>query len=224
MKKPTNRELKSTLYQQLALVTKALSNAARLEILDLISYGEFPVEYIAEQTNLPVANTSQHLQVLRQSGLVEVKKQGKYSYYRLADAKVLDTWHALRNLGLQLNPEIDLLLRDLRKKDHAPALASIEEIKQNLNQGDLLLLDVRPTSEYESGHIQHATSIPAKHLRSMLDTLPKDKEIIVYCRGPLCLMADEAVKTLVSNGFNARRLDTGYADWMQQVSIDSAAI
>jgi rhodanese-related sulfurtransferase/DNA-binding transcriptional ArsR family regulator len=220
MAKSTNRELKSKLYQQLALVTKALSNPGRLEILDLIAQGPFPVEYIAENTNMPIANASQHLQVLKQSGLVEVHKQGKYSFYQLAGSQVLETWHSLRKLAFVLNPEIETLLNDFRKSEKAPELVSIEQINQLVNQGEALLLDVRPREEFEVGHIDSAQSIPAKLLRTELHQLPKDKEIIVYCRGPLCLMADEAVRILNEKGFKARRLDAGFAEWIQYESVE----
>ncbi len=221
MAKPTNRELKSELYQQLALVTKALSNPGRLEILDLIAQGPFPVEYIAEHTNLPIANTSQHLQVLKQSGLVEVHKQGKYSFYQLAGSQVLETWHSLRKLAFALNPEIGSLLTDFRKRGNAPEIVTVQQINELVHGGNALLLDVRPQEEFETGHIEYATSIPAKYLRTELHQLPKDKEIIVYCRGPLCLMADEAVKVLTEKGFKARRLDAGFAEWTQYESVEN---
>lgn len=221
MAKITNRELKSKLYQQLAVVTKALSNPSRLEILDLIAQGPFPVEYIAEHTNLPIANASQHLQVLRQSGLVDVHRQGKYSFYQLAGSQVLETWHSLRKLGFVLNPEIESLLTDFRKKRKAPELVTVKQVNELVHQGNALLLDVRPREEFEAGHIESAQSLPAKLLRSELHHLPKDKEIIVYCRGPLCLMADEAVKILNEKGFKARRLDAGFAEWTQYEAIEN---
>lgn len=221
MPKKTNRELKSELYQQLALVTKALSNPGRLEILDLIAQGPFPVEYIAENTNMPIANASQHLQVLRQSGLVEVHKQGKYSFYQLAGSQVLETWHSLRKLAFVLNPEIDSLLSDFRKRGKAPEIVSVQQINELVQYGGALLLDVRPREEFETGHIESAKSIPSKELRTELHQLPKDREIIVYCRGPLCLMADEAVKILTQKGFKARRLDAGFAEWTQYESVEN---
>ncbi|MGM0546553.1 MAG: metalloregulator ArsR/SmtB family transcription factor [Bacteroidota bacterium] len=207
------RAFKSSLYQELSQVTKALSNAHRLEILDLLAQGSFPVAYIAKQINLPVANASQHLQVLKKSGLVKTQREGKYMYYELAGQHVFDTWCALRKLGFAQNEEISNLLKDYRTRRNDLKTISSDEFNEMMNQQEIYVIDVRPEEEYEEGHIDDAISCPQQELGERINDLPKDKEIVAYCRGPLCLMADEAVKYLQKKGFEAARLETGYADW-----------
>lgn len=208
------RTFKTSLYQELSQVTKALSNPTRLEILDLLAQGTFPVEYIAEQTNLPIANTSQHLQVLKKSGLVKTEKRGKYKYYRLAGEAVLDTWCALRKLGFEQNNQIKNLLEDYRDRRNSLDMIDSDELNERINSDDVYVIDVRPEEEYNLGHIKNAVSCPQKTLKERLDELPEGREIVAYCRGPLCLRADEAVHYLRSQGFRAKRLENGYMDWL----------
>lgn len=210
------REFKTLLYKELAQVTKALSNASRLEILDLLAQGSFPVEYIANHVNLPIANASQHLQVLKKSGLVDTYRDGKYIYYQLHDRQVLETWRSLRQLGFSRNREIGELLEDYRHRRNQMDLMNSNELLQKLENDEVYLIDVRPEDEYRLGHIKNADSIPYTYLKEKISTIPKDKEIIAYCRGPLCLMADEAVTFLRKKGFKASRLENGYADWIAE--------
>lgn len=208
------REFKTSLYQELSQVTKALSNASRLEILDLLAQGSFPVAYIAEQTNLPVANASQHLQVLKKSGLVKTQREGKYMYYELAGQHVFDTWCALRKLGFAQNEEIKRLLDDYRNRRNSLKTVSSNELLEKMDRQEIYVIDVRPEEEYEKGHIEDAISCPQQELSEQIEDLPDDREIVAYCRGPLCLMADEAVKYLQKKGFEAARLENGFADWV----------
>ena len=208
------RSFKSTLYKELAQVTKALSNPSRLEILDLLAQGSFPVEYIAEHTNLPIANTSQHLQVLKSSGLVKTEKQGKYNYYQLTSQSVLDTWCAMRKLAFEQNSEIRELLEDYRKKRESFEVISGEELEEKMRHEDVFIIDVRPEEEFKRGHIESAISCPQNTLKKRLDTMPTERNIVAYCRGPLCLRADEAVNYLRGKGYKAARLENGYADWV----------
>lgn len=210
------RKFKSSLYKQLAKVTKALSNPHRLEILDLLAQGSFSVEYIAENANMSVANASQHLQVLKKSGLVDTSRDGKYIYYQLFDEQVFETWRALRKLGFSQNKEIDELLGDYRKRKDQLNLISSDQLLQKLQNDEVYLIDVRPEEEYILGHIKQANSIPHKQLRKRIRELPTQGEIVAYCRGPLCLMADEAVSLMKKEGLNASRLENGYADWMAE--------
>lgn len=209
-----SREFKTKLYQELALVTKALSNPHRLEILDLLAQSPSPVAYIAKQVHLPVANTSQHLQVLKSSGLVRTERQGKYMVYSLAGEHVLETWMSLRKLGISLNGEIQTLLGDYREKRNSLKTITQEELLEKLEREEIYLIDVRPEEEYVQGHIDQAISYPQRELKDHLHNLPKDQEIVAYCRGPLCLMADEAVALLQEYGYRAVRLDDGYTDWV----------
>jgi rhodanese-related sulfurtransferase/predicted transcriptional regulator len=208
------REFKKSLYLELSQVTKALSNSIRLEILDLLAQGSFPVAYIAEQTNLPVANASQHLQVLKKSGLVKTQREGKYMYYELANQHVFDTWCALQKLGFTQNKEIRRLLDDYRNHRNSLKTVGSDELLEKMSKQELFIIDVRPKDEYEKGHIEGAISCPQQELGKLIKDLPNDKKIVAYCRGPLCLMADEAVKYLQKKGFEAARLENGFTDWV----------
>lgn len=203
------RDFKTLLYKQISSVTKALGNPHRLEILDLIAQGPVSVEYISENTNLPVANASQHLQVLKNANLVTVRRNGKYMYYQLADPSVYRAWCALRELGLSQNDGLSGLIDNYRHEREHLRMIGASGLIEMLENGDALLLDVRPDEEYRLGHIRDAVSIPHKEVRNRLGELPRDKAIVAYCRGPLCLMADEVVQLLNRNGFNAYRLDIG---------------
>lgn len=210
------RQFKSKLYKELATVTKSLSNPHRLEILDLLAQGSFPVEYIAAHTHMPIANASQHLQVLKNSGLATTERDGKYIYYRIQNRQVLETWLSLRMLGFSQNEEINQLLKDYRLRKNQLYIIKTDELLEKMNKKDVILLDVRPKEEYEAGHIENAASKPFKNLKETLNDLPVETDIVAYCRGPLCLMADEAVTLLRSKGYNAYRLEKGYSDWLAE--------
>ncbi len=210
------REFKDTIYNEMSGITKALGNPHRLEILDLLAQGPAPVEYIAKQTNLTVGNASQHLQVLKNARLVSSERQWKYKYYRLADQHVFEAWCALRRLGFSQNAELKQLMEDYRSKRNNLRTISPRELLEKMKRGEVIILDVRPEEEYNMAHIENAISLPKKDLEKRLNELPEDKEIVVYCRGPLCLMADEAVQLLNNNGFNASRLEKGFPDWAMQ--------
>ena len=210
------RKLKTDLYKQLASVTKALSNPHRLEIIDLLAQGAFPVEYIAEQTNMPVANASQHLQVLKGSGLVKTNREGKYVYYELAGQHVYNTWCSLRELGFMQNSEIRRLLDDYRERRNQLYTISDKELLRRIEKGDIYIIDVRPEEEYRSGHIKNAESVPNRSIKDRIRDLPSDREIVAYCRGPLCLMADEAVTYLRQKGYSAYKLEDGYSGWLKE--------
>lgn len=209
-------KFKSSLYQELAKVTKALSNPNRLEIIDLLAQGTFPVEYISEQTNLPIANTSQHLQVLKKSGLVKTDKRGKYSYYQLTNQSVLDTWCTMRKMAFEQNSEINDLLNDFRTKRNSFYMIGSEELAEKMKNEEVYIIDVRPEEEFNRGHIQTAVSCPQQSLDKLINELPEDRDIVAYCRGPLCLRADEAVHHLREKGYQALRLENGYTDWVAE--------
>jgi len=213
MRIQTKRQFKDQLYAQFARIGKALSNPHRLELLELLAQGERTVEDLASEANLPIANASQHLQVLRAAQLVDVRRDGLYAYYRLSDERVFRVWQALRDLGdLQL-AEVSRLVQSFLQ-DRSP-LQSIKavELVERIEAGDVLVLDVRPELEYRSGHIPEARSIPIDELEARLSELPNDQEIIAYCRGPYCVFADEAVTLLQKHGYSARRLVEGLPDW-----------
>ncbi len=207
------REFKNSIYSELAAVSKALASPNRLEIIDLLAQGPSPVETIAHETGLSMASASHHLQQLKHSRLVSTEKRGKYRYYSLAGRQVFEVWKALRELGFSQNAEIDRLMRDYREAHHNLEPITASELRKRLNKGKVLLIDVRPGEEYKAGHIRSALSIPEHKLNERLKDLPKNKEIVAYCRGPLCTMADRAVALLRQNGYRAVKLDIGYPEW-----------
>ncbi len=207
------REFKDNIYSELASVSKALANPHRLEILDLLAQGPSSVEYVAGETDLTIATASHHLQVLRNARLVTPEKRGKYRYYSLSSQNVFEVWNALRELAFSQNAEINRLIRDYRKSHDSLEPITTGELQKRLRDGDVLLIDVRPGEEYRAGHITSAVSIPQSELTRRLTELPKNKEIVAYCRGPLCTMADEAVSILRQKGYRAKKLDVGYPEW-----------
>jgi rhodanese-related sulfurtransferase/predicted transcriptional regulator len=207
------RNFKNRVYNELASIVKALANPHRLEIIELLAQGPSPVETIARNTGLSIANASQHLQTLKSARLVEVEKRGRYSFYTLQNSGVFELWKSLRDLGFAQNAQIEKLLQDFRKSRHNLESVNSEELLERIEQGEALVLDVRPREEYEAGHIVSALSIPQNELVDNLKSLPKNKEIIAYCRGPLCAMADDAIKLLNEHGYRATRLEAGYPEW-----------
>lgn len=209
----TKRDFKNSLFGEFARIGKAVASDRRLEIIDLLAQAERSVEELAAETSQSVANTSQHLQVLRQAQLVETRRDGTFVRYRLADERVTRLWLALREIGESRLAEVGRLV-DMYLVDRSN-LQGIDarELKRRLKDGSAVLLDVRPAMEYKAGHIAGARSIPINELAGRLKELPRDKMIIAYCRGPYCVFADEATSLLSGKGFQAYRLDGGFPDW-----------
>lgn len=210
------RNFKNKIYSELASIAKALANPHRLEIIELLAQGPCSVEYIAKNTNLSFANASQHLQTLKTARLAKAEKRGKYSFYSLSGQNVFEVWAAMRELGFSQNAEIGKLRKEFRMSRRNVESVTSSQLLERIQQGKALLLDVRPREEYESGHIASALSFPHDELIERLKEFPKDKEIIAYCRGPLCAMADDAVEMLNNSGFNAARLASGFPEWQMQ--------
>lgn len=208
------RKFKNKVYQQLANIVKAMSNPHRLEILELLAQGPFSVAEIAEETDITGANASQHLQVLKQAQLVTTQRDGNHVFYELAGQSVYKAWQALRDLGIEHVAEIERVMRQFRESRKSLETLSSEELSEKLQQHNITVIDVRPKQEFDKGHIVGALNVPVDELSDKLDELPKDQEIVAYCRGPFCVFADDAVKLLKDKGFNAKRLDEGYPEWM----------
>lgn len=208
-----HREFKDLLYDQFARVGKAVANPHRLELLDLLAQGERNVEELARESGMPVANASQHLQALRRAQLVDVRRDGLYAYYRLADDRVFRFWQALRDLGETRLAEIDRLVGLYLGDRKGLEAVDASQLLSRLNDDDLVVLDVRPVEEYEAGHIPGAHSIPIEELERRLEELPRRSEIVAYCRGPYCVFSDQAVSLLRERGFRAQRLTLGLPDW-----------
>jgi rhodanese-related sulfurtransferase len=209
----SHREFKDRLFEQFARIGKALASPKRLEILDLLAQGERTVEEIARETTMPVANASQHLQALKGVRMVESRREGLYAYYRLSDEDVFRTWQAVRALGEKRLADIDRVVETYLEDRDALEVVSATTLLERLSDGSAVVLDVRPKEEYRAGHIPGAHSVPVDALEAALQTLPKDKEIVAYCRGPYCVFSDEAVAFLGSRGYRARRLAEGLPDW-----------
>lgn len=207
------REFKDRIYDELAKVTKALANPRRLEIIELLAQGDYPVEQISLQTDQPIANTSQHLQVLKTAQLVEVTRNGNFIHYRLANTNVFKAWKALRDLGVERIASVERLVKDFRQSKFRLESVTIDGLIKKIEAGKVTILDVRPETEYNKGHIANAISIPFNELPGRLRELPKRNEIIAYCRGPFCVFADEAVALLTKSGYKATRLEEGFPDW-----------
>ena len=208
-----NRAAKTALFDAFAQAAKALASGRRIELLDVLANGERTVEALAGEVGLTVANTSQHLQILRQAGLVGSRRQGTSVHYRLAAPEVFELWRTLRTLAASRLAEVERLTAAyLGSRDELEPVTR-EELTRRLQDDDLVVLDVRPATEYAAGHLPGAVSIPVGELRRRLAELPADREIVAYCRGPYCAFAHEAVGLLREEGYAARRLEDGLPEW-----------
>lgn len=216
---------KKALLEEYALVARALSAPARLSILEQLAQGERGVEALAEKTGLTIANCSQHLQQLRRSGLVTSRRDGKAVIYRLTDAKTLELMDLLRVVAERNLAQVERILRGLSGGETAPETMSRDDLAARLAEGSVTVLDVRPSDEYEAGHIPGAFNIELDKLESLVSDLDSDKEILAYCRGPYCIYAHQAVAALRKHGLNARRLEGGLPEWREdgRPVLDGAA-
>ena len=208
-----HRIFKDQLFEQFARIGKALANPHRLELLDLLAQAERTVEGLSREAGMSVANTSRHLQELKAARLVEVRREGLYGYYRLADERVFEVWRAIRDLGEERLAEVDRLVGTYLTDRGSLEAVSVEELLVRMREEGVLVLDVRPEEEYRAGHIPGARSVPLERLEAYLEELPRDREVIAYCRGPYCVFSDEAVALLRSRDYRARRLAEGLPDW-----------
>jgi rhodanese-related sulfurtransferase/predicted transcriptional regulator len=204
---------KGRLYEAIGRVAAALGSAGRLQILEFVAQGERSVDALAAMTGLSVANTSKHLQALRQAGLVSARKEGLRVYYALAGDDVTVLVAALRAVAEHRVADVEQLLRLwLAHRDELEPIAAAE-LLERAKKGLVTVLDVRPAEEYAAGHLPGAINVPLDKLESYLARLPKRKEVVAYCRGPYCLMSFEAVETLRKRGLKARRLENGFPEW-----------
>jgi rhodanese-related sulfurtransferase len=208
-----NDSPKHRLYSELARIAKALSSPDRLELIELLAQGERTVETLARAAGIPLANASHHLKVLRESRLVEARKEGLYVHYRLAGPDVFELARMLRSVGERRVAEVDRIVNTyLGTRDELEPIGR-RELLQRAEEGTAIVLDVRPPEEFRAGHIPGAISVPLEQLEARLSDLPRSKEIVAYCRGPYCVMSFEAVKLLRAHGRKARRLEEGFPEW-----------
>jgi rhodanese-related sulfurtransferase len=212
MKSPS-RQFKDAIYEQFSRIGKAVSSPKRLEMLDLLCQGEKTVETISTETGLTLANTSQHLQTLKAARLVDAEKEGLYVKYRLADEMVCEFFRTMRVLAENRLAEVDMIKRRFLEGREGMEPVNREDLLKRVVEGGATVLDVRPVDEYRTGHIPGALSVPLGHLKKLLSRLPKDQEIVAYCRGPYCVLAVQAVEMLREQGFEAIRLEEGIQDW-----------
>jgi rhodanese-related sulfurtransferase len=209
----SHRPFKDRLYAEFAVIGKALANPHRLELLDLLGQGGRSVDELAQEIGQSLANTSAHLQVLRQARLVESDKRGLNQVYRLAASEVFDLWRTLRDLGTARLAEVDRLVQTYLTDRASLAAVDLPQLERLVAEGSVTLLDVRPALEYQQGHIPAARSIPVEELEHRLAELPRDREVVAYCRGPYCVFSDEAAQLLQVHGFRVRRFEAGFPAW-----------
>ena len=208
----TDRDAKDALFDAFAEVGKALSSGRRAEIVDVLSQGERSVDDVAVEIDQSKANTSQHLRALARAGLVVSRRDGTRVYYRLAGERVADLWAALRGVAAQHVAGLDRLAQAyLGDRSQVPEV-SRDDLARRLS-GDVVVLDVRPATEFAAGHIPGARSVPPTELRPRLRGLARGVEAVAYCRGPYCAYADEAVRALRRRGVRAARLEDGFPEW-----------
>jgi rhodanese-related sulfurtransferase/DNA-binding transcriptional ArsR family regulator len=213
MRPDTHREFKDRLYGQFARIGKALSSPHRLEILELLAQGERTVDSLATEIGLSLANTSQHLQALRQAALVESRKEGLFVSYRLSDPTVFELCTAIRTVAEHQLADLERLVREHFGDRLDAEAVEMDELLKRARSHNVVVLDTRPPREYAAGHIAGALSVPVGDQQRRLRELPTGKNYVAYCRGPYCVYADRAVEILRSHGRRARRLREGFPEW-----------
>lgn len=204
---------KKKLFENFARVAKALASANRLELLEALAQGERSVDGLAQASGMSVANTSNHLRIMREGGLVQSRREGTQIIYSLSDDKVPLLLAGIRYVAERHIAEVERIVREnFNSKDKLTPVRR-DELLGMVKSGEAMVIDVRPSSEYDAGHIEGAVNIPLESLTERLSKLPKDQEIVAYCRGPYCMMSFDAVEQLRQRGYRARRLEDGYPEW-----------
>ncbi|MGA7179722.1 MAG: metalloregulator ArsR/SmtB family transcription factor [Thiobacillaceae bacterium] len=208
------RDLKDLLYEQVARIGKAISSPKRLELLEILAQGEKTVELLAQEASIDIKLASAHLKVLKEARLVEAKRDGRFIAYRVSGEDVSALWVNLRTVAeehlVELRVALDRLFASAEKLDAETRLGLLERARR----GDVVVIDVRPADEYETGHLPFARSLPLSELKQRLAELPADKDIVAYCRGPFCMMSAEAVALLKKNGYRAQKIADGLPEWL----------
>ena len=217
----SDRAAKNALYDAFAEVAKALAGGRRAEIVDVLAQGERSVEQLSAEIGQSIANPSHHLRAMARAGVLRTRRDGTRIVYMLASERVADVWAALRDIAEDHVAGITELAYAYVGDRSALEAVTRRELHARLAAGDVVVLDARPTAEFEAGHILGARSAPVGELRR-LRSLPKDIEIVAYCRGPYCVYADDAVRQLRRRGFSATRLEDGYPEW-KRAGLPTAA-
>ncbi|WJH37397.1 metalloregulator ArsR/SmtB family transcription factor [Paenibacillus sp. CC-CFT747] len=209
------RQWRDRLYQEFARIGKCLSSPKRLELIDIISQGPKSVDQLSKMTGMSIANVSQHLQTLHESRLVRFQKKGNYVIYEIAEPAVADFMVSLHRFSENQLVEIQRLKTEILQNYRDVEPIGFDALMERMDKGEVVLLDVRPEEEYRVGHIPGAISVPMEELEHHLSSLPSDKEMVAYCRGPYCFLSLQAVELLRSKGINASRLEEGVHEWKQ---------
>lgn len=208
-----NRSLKDLLYEQVARVGKALASPKRLEMLEMLAQGEKSVDVLAGEVAIDIKLASAHLKSLREARLVQSRRDGKRIVYRLSGADVAQLGVSLREVAEEHLVELRLALQQMMAEPDRLAQVGRKELLAQARRGEVVVLDVRPPEEFDTAHLPYARSVPLPELAQRLAELPRDVEIVAYCRGPFCLMSDEAVKLLRAHGYRARKTVDGVSEW-----------
>jgi rhodanese-related sulfurtransferase len=207
------RTAKDELFDAFASVAAALGSGRRAEIVDVLAQGERSVEDVALEVDRSTAATSHHLRLLAKAGLARSRREGNRVFYRLASERVAELWAAVRDVAARQVAEVSVLAGEYLGEREGVEVLSARELHERLEEGKVVILDVRPEAEYRAGHIPGAVSAPLERLESIATGLPKRREVVAYCRGPYCVYADDAVRLLRGRGLRARRLDVGFPEW-----------
>lgn len=205
--------VKSLLFAEFARVSKALGSGNRLELLEFLAQSERTVDTLAKLSGLSVANTSRHLQVLRQAGLVTARKDGLFVHYRVSGGGVVRLLASLQEVAQHNVAEVDKLVQTYLASKDSLEPVTVQDLAERMRSGLVTVIDVRPPEEYAAGHLSGAINVPLAELETRLDQMPPDREVVAYCRGPFCLLSFEAVARLRDKGRQARRLETGFPEW-----------
>ena len=209
-----NRTLKDLLYEQVARVGKALASPKRLELLEMLAQGEKAVEELAADVAIDVKLVSAHLKALREARMVQSRRDGKRMIYRLTGPDVAQLGVSLRLVAEEHVVELQLALRQMMAEPNKLTKIGRKELLAQVKRGEVVVLDVRPRAEYDTAHLPNARSMPLDEMAKRLSELPRDIEIVAYCRGPFCLMSDEAVKLLKRHGYRASKTFDGVSEWL----------
>ncbi len=207
------RQLKDNLYEQVARIGKAVSSPKRLELLELLAQGEKTVEVLSVELSIDIKLTSAHLKSLKAARLVESRRDGKYRVYRLSGPDVANLWVTLRLVAEEHLVELQLELQRMVSEPEKLAQIGRADLLKQARCGEIIVIDVRPPEEYQVAHLPHARSMPLHEIELRLAELPKDRDIVAYCRGPFCLLSDEALKLLCGKGYRVRKILDGVAEW-----------
>lgn len=207
------RSLKNLLYEQVSRIGKAVSSPKRLELLELLAQSEKTVEMLASELSIDIKLVSAHLKTLKEARLINARRDGRYMFYRLSGSDVATLWVVLRQVAEEHLLELRTMLQQMVVDPVKLAPVAGEKLLEQARRGDVIVIDVRPEKEYFAGHLPFARSMPIAEIEQRLAELPVDKEIVAYCRGPFCLLSDEAIKLLSSRGYRIRKTLDGVSEW-----------